>query len=100
MRRALQSVECASFYCTDPRSRIPVEDAHKSDTGAYWCSACKPRYDLMQHGAHHGYPAMSFPPYAVQQGHDAWRLLCGIGKPACIESWRQVLGLDEDEVNV
>lgn len=98
MRRALQSIECASMYCTDPRSRIPVEDAHKDDTGAWWCAECKPRYTLMQYGARHSYPSVTFAPYAVAHGQDAWRLLCGLGKPACIEAWRQALGLDEDEV--
>jgi hypothetical protein len=113
----LSKTTCASHYCptmqalldratskaatveelASIRIAINKDDMCCDATGTYWCHACAARCALMNYGASHGYPALSFPPYAVGAGQTLWRTLAGLGMPACIEAWMRALGLDGQE---
>ena len=75
---------------------ISKSEALQDDSGNYWCEQCKERYDLMNWGHLHNWPALNCFPYAVAQGQQSWELAVKMGIDAYVQALTDAIKVAEE----
>lgn len=74
---------------------MPKEQALRDTSGSYWCKQCSKQYDLMNWGAAHKWPEVSFPPYAIIADEEVWKVSIAMGTQDYIAAFHAAIFAEE-----